>query len=133
MQNCKPAILLPIGRSPCTVPRQRLSASEPVHHGADRGELHARLGLEVRACIAPPIPASLGIGGRGSRVDLWVKYDDVVGVGPFIVAELGIDVIADIACPLLAAVKDDMNGAALAGGALAGSRNIDIAGMSHAS
>src|SRR6266852_5300624 len=99
-----------------------MTTDNPVDHPLHGSHLPATLDGIVRIIITPPIPATERVLAAGSR--LRIEHNDVVGVGPFVVAgvanvsrteghEPGSCREIPICLVLLAAVKHDMQLAGL--------------------
>jgi hypothetical protein len=90
----------------------------------------------VEIGISLPIPTpkrvqrSPEIGQGIARHGLRIKDDELVCIGPLIVAGMSGIAVADSVKILLAAMECDMNPARLPGGA--GGRHVDIPGLGHA-
>src|SRR6516225_827891 len=60
-------------------------AHESRYHAPQCCHLPAALGRVIRIIVSPPVPASFKIALVRNGRRLWIKHDDPVGVGPFIV------------------------------------------------
>ena len=81
---------------------------EVIDHLLNCAHLRGGFYVEPQASVAPPIPAMLWVSGK-VRCHLRIENQDMVGVGPAVVAGIGIILVADVLGCLLAAVKRDMN------------------------
>lgn len=105
--------------------RLPVTLGELVEHATHGADLDPFAKGEIRTCVAPPIPAPLRIERpQMGRLGLRIENDQMIVVGPSVVAGLTVEQIADLFCILPAAVKGDVHTTLLpAGTAL---RNIEI-------
>jgi hypothetical protein len=78
--------LIPKYRDNCFQPNTypALDTQQNIDKAFREDHLHTIIETVIHICVAPPIPASIGVPNSGIRQSIRVQHNDIVRVSPFI-------------------------------------------------